>query len=303
MEIKRLREFIYLAETLSFSVTARHFFISSSVFSKHVAALEAELGVKLLERDRHHVELTAAGERFYRDASLVVNDYDSALSNLKALASGSSQLLRIGYLRGAAGPFLLELLRYCDESHPDIDVAVTCMEYGELIRAHRSHKVDVGLNLLLDPEARAECDCEPIYADRLHLVVGRDHRLAARSREEGAEIADLRGERIILPDRVDYPGLAEMVEEMVEPVLPPDRCERYRDSETMMLRIATGGCVGFSSGHNAARHAKEVAFVPLAGVDSSYDIGALWFKGMDAGLAAIARDVALHCREFMDGQG
>ena len=52
MNIERLREFSYLAETLSFSITAKHFYLSTSVLSKHIAAIEADLGVRLFERDR-----------------------------------------------------------------------------------------------------------------------------------------------------------------------------------------------------------------------------------------------------------
>ena len=51
MNIDHLREFVYLAETLSFAATARHFFISASVLSKHVSALEDDLQVKLFVRD------------------------------------------------------------------------------------------------------------------------------------------------------------------------------------------------------------------------------------------------------------
>ena len=44
MNIEYLREFSYLAESLSFNVTSKHFFISTSTLSKHVASMEDELG-------------------------------------------------------------------------------------------------------------------------------------------------------------------------------------------------------------------------------------------------------------------
>lgn len=52
MSIEPLREFSYLAETLSFSITAKHFYLSTSVLSKRIAVIEADLGVRLFERDR-----------------------------------------------------------------------------------------------------------------------------------------------------------------------------------------------------------------------------------------------------------
>lgn len=58
MNIESLSEFAYLADTLSFRRTAEHFYVSRSVISRHLAALEDALGVVLLERNARGVELT-----------------------------------------------------------------------------------------------------------------------------------------------------------------------------------------------------------------------------------------------------
>lgn len=62
MEIRYLLEFLTLVETMSFSNAADELYISQSSLSKHIRALETELGVPLLYRTRHHVELTKYGE-------------------------------------------------------------------------------------------------------------------------------------------------------------------------------------------------------------------------------------------------
>lgn len=62
MELEQLRIFLAVAEARSFSGAARRLFVSHSTTSRTVAALEEELGVRLLERDRHSVSLTPAGE-------------------------------------------------------------------------------------------------------------------------------------------------------------------------------------------------------------------------------------------------
>ena len=69
MNIDHLREFVYLAETLSFAATARHFFISASVLSKHVSALEDDLQVKLFVRGVkvHEEGLYQIGEERWTD--------------------------------------------------------------------------------------------------------------------------------------------------------------------------------------------------------------------------------------------
>lgn len=83
MNVDHLREFVYLAETLNFAVTARHFFISSSVLSKHVSAMEDDLQVKLFDRDSRKVVLTEEGGLFYRDVVSVIAAFDRAVSNVE----------------------------------------------------------------------------------------------------------------------------------------------------------------------------------------------------------------------------
>ena len=68
MNFEYLDEFVHLARSLSFRRTAEHFFVSRSVISRHMAALEESLGALLFVRDTHGVELTDAGEVFLQEA-------------------------------------------------------------------------------------------------------------------------------------------------------------------------------------------------------------------------------------------
>ncbi len=58
MDFYRLREFLVLSQCLSYKDAAKKLGISTSLLSKHIIALEKNLGVKLLLRSTHHVELT-----------------------------------------------------------------------------------------------------------------------------------------------------------------------------------------------------------------------------------------------------
>lgn len=62
MELRHLRSFVYVAETLSFSVAASYCCVTQSAVSQHIKALEEELGCKLLIRTSHDIMLTESGE-------------------------------------------------------------------------------------------------------------------------------------------------------------------------------------------------------------------------------------------------
>ena len=296
MNIDHLREFTYLAETLSFSATARHFFISASVLSKHIAAMEEDLQVKLFDRKSRRVSLTGEGEAFYRDIVSVVDGFDRAVANLEARRKDIALHLRVGSLRGAARPFLPKFVTFMEKSHPEVDLDIRCMEYGELIRAHRSHEVDVILNMDFDPEAVAACDFEQVYTDKLYVVVGKKHGLAKRG---SVSVSDLAGERFILPDEQAYPGLAQSYERIVRGVGDIAGARRYKDIDTFYFRIAQSDCVGFSSGHNYRQFEGRVVFLPILDVPTDYTVSAQWLKSADSRVADVARDAARACAAYM----
>ena len=85
MDIENCREFIELARCLSFTEAAARLNVSQPVLSKHVAAMEQELGAPLFVRDRHSCELSEAGRVFYGTASQILSEYSRAVDKIAAL--------------------------------------------------------------------------------------------------------------------------------------------------------------------------------------------------------------------------
>lgn len=297
MNIEHLREFSYLAETLSFNITAKHFFISTSVLSKHIAAMEADLGVRLFERDRHGVELTREGLEFYEGVTCVLADYDRALERISPERMQVRKTLRVGYLRGAARPFLGRFVAFFKENYPAIDLEITSMEYRELLYEHRSHRVDVLLNMEVDPEAELACDNAYIYTDRIYAVVSKDNPLAAR--EGGITVDELAGSKVILPDIAAYPGYVQRCEAIVREAGDVEVCFRYKDIDTFAFYLEQGGYVGFSSGHNARTLGEHLAFVPIRNLATNYDVTARWLRVTDPELIEATRAAAAVCASYM----
>lgn len=96
MDISVFRTFVSVVDEGSFSTAALRMGISRSLCSKHVADLEADLGVRLLTRTTRKVTPTAAGLSYCRDLREVLARLDEATESVKAVSSSLSGVLKIG---------------------------------------------------------------------------------------------------------------------------------------------------------------------------------------------------------------
>lgn len=62
MEIRQLKYFLQVAETLNFSKASRKLYVTQSTLSQQISHLEQEIGMPLFERNSHEVYLTEAGK-------------------------------------------------------------------------------------------------------------------------------------------------------------------------------------------------------------------------------------------------
>ena len=145
MNIEVLKEFYDLAQTCSFSLSAKHFYITQSTMSKHIAALEKELGVNLFLRTANGIELTLMGERFLPDAKKIIADYDAALSRIQQFSGNEDVKIKLGYLYGATKKYLTEALLDFQSKHPGATVEFKAMEIEDIIAALANDAIDVAI--------------------------------------------------------------------------------------------------------------------------------------------------------------
>lgn len=144
-----LRQIEYLQAVIengNFYLAAQQCNVSQSAISQQIKKLEAELGVKLLERHNRTFSLTPAGEHFYRKSLIISGDLKQLIRETKKIADNDDAVLRIGYYKGYHGNELSEAIALFSEKYPTVDVEITVGSHEELYHAMENDSVDLAIN-------------------------------------------------------------------------------------------------------------------------------------------------------------
>lgn len=102
MDLRRLRYFVVLAETLHFGRAALRLSIAQPPLSHQIRVLEEELGARLFDRNNRRVELTAAGMALLPEARALLAQAEKASTIAARVERGELGELRIGFTSAAA---------------------------------------------------------------------------------------------------------------------------------------------------------------------------------------------------------
>ena len=200
-DFRQLRYFIAVAEELSFTRAAQRLHLSQPPLSQQIQALELDLGVRLLDRNKRNVALTEAGQMFLDQARLILAQADEARIRVIDAAAGFSGHLKLAYTVSVSfHPALPQVLLRLKQSAPNVRVWLTEMYTEPQFAALRSGQIDVGF---VRDEPRHHADAEAIRLDvidrePLLLAVPAGHRLAER---EQLEFGETTGESFIIQPR------------------------------------------------------------------------------------------------------
>ena len=297
MNFEYLDEFIHLAHGLSFRRTAEHFFVSRSVISRHMSALEESLGALLFVRDTRGVELTEAGKVFLQEAQSLVRGWELARERVQAVSGTGDKLVRIGYLRNGARPFLVRFVNYMAKEYPRIRLSLLCMNYSELRQAMEERSVDVAIGISVDSSISSNLRSTFIYSDRFAIVCSHSHPIARMT--EGVTLDDLRDQKLLIPDSYVSSRLAAPVVDLVDTETLTESEELYMDIDLLYLKIKTEGYVAFISGMNASIFDGPLAIIPIRDMDLNFDINVFYHDEFTGDVFEACRTGFEDCRRAL----
>lgn len=163
MELRQLRFFARVAETLHFGRAAEKEYVTQSVISTQIASLETELGFRLFDRTSHRVRLTPAGTAFLEDVERTLGALGQAVSQARNIAMGPQRRLRIGVFGEGAGPLTHLILSAFRAESPSIDIQLVELTMVNQLDALTSGEVDIALLRL--PVSDERLDVFPLFAE------------------------------------------------------------------------------------------------------------------------------------------
>ncbi|MGY1638854.1 LysR substrate-binding domain-containing protein [Geodermatophilus sp. SYSU D00742] len=276
MELRHLRYFVSVAEELHFRRAAQKLHIVQPALSKQISALEHELGVQLLDRDRRGVSLTEAGRVFLAEAVEVLARADGAVDRARAVVRGEVGRLAIGFIQPALADLLPRSLRVFRRHHPGVVLSLSEATSRTALEGVTDRSLQLAF-VRLPVAPRPELRTEVVSEEPVLLVVPRGHRLAGRSSVRLEEIA---GEEVILVGRSVEPGLHDYYVTACNRAGFSPRVAHEVSSTSIALGLVAGG-LGVAFAPASARLAAQVtvAYVPLEDGDLTLTMGALWRAG------------------------
>jgi DNA-binding transcriptional LysR family regulator len=174
----RLHTFATIVEQKSLNRASRILNVSQPALSRHVHALEDELGVALFDRRGKRLELTPAGQQLYQFAleeRQLERRFQMDADQLRIERKSS---ITIGASLTTLQSTLPDLITHYTRTDPETDLKAITGKTHEIVNLVKNQKVDVGLvaSEISDPMLT----CVPLFEDHLCLVVPKIHTLAGK---------------------------------------------------------------------------------------------------------------------------
>ncbi|MEU3335620.1 LysR family transcriptional regulator [Streptomyces sp. NPDC006668] len=190
VHVRDLRYFVTVAEELHFTRAAERLYVSQPALSKQIRALERQLGVQLLRRDRQGVELTPAGAELLPHARRVIEAWAEGASAMREARAALRSTLVVGMSTSPGRGGLLPAIRSrFTAAHPGATVRLRQVSWEDPTAGLSDGEADVAFVWLPLPDQ--ERYAWTVVAEEPRLVALPDtHPLAARPEIDFADLAD-----------------------------------------------------------------------------------------------------------------
>lgn len=196
----QLKTFLQTADAGSFSKAAEIMYISPSAIMKQINIMERDLGFLLFDRTHRGLQLTEAGESFYKDAKYILQYLDDSVIRARNAGGGNDKVVRIGTSFMTPSQFMVRLWPEVREHCPGISFKLVSFENTqenarEILR-NLGQNIDIVAGVY-DQNVLDRWRCAGVCLEQISIqaAVPIRHKLAAKER---LSIEDLYGEHLMI---------------------------------------------------------------------------------------------------------
>lgn len=145
MTITQLEYVVAVATYKSFVAAAEKCFVTQPTLSMQIQKLEDELGIKLFDRNKHPIAITAMGQAIVDQARTVLAECEKIYELIQSQQNRLAGTFKFAIIPTVAPYILPGLLENFVAHYPDVKLQVTEMETDQIIKALRNNEIDAGL--------------------------------------------------------------------------------------------------------------------------------------------------------------
>lgn len=262
IELRQFRQFIAVAEELSFRRAAERLNMAQPPLTATIKRIEDEVGAVLIERTNRIERLTEAGRVFLDEARKTVNQAERAMLATQRAGAGLSGTLRVTFVASAAREILPSILLRFREHYPAVKLELREAMTTQQLASLASNESDLGF--VIPPLQDADnLKIEVVARNRLVAALPEGHPL---TRADQITLADMSQESWILFAARQGPGLHRIIHAACAKAgFSPRIGQEAPQMDTIASLVAGGMGVALVSRALATGGRKGVAFRELAG--------------------------------------
>lgn len=220
-----------IVEMRSFTKAAKELGFTQSALSQMIAALEKELSIALLNRNRSGIELTPEGKELYPFIERMILQYQATQQKAEEIRGLETGTIRIGTLASISAHWLPNIIKEFQEQYPKVKFVIHQGDYTSIQEWIRTDTIDFGF---VNPRAVTSMETLVLKEGAMLAVLPEQHPLAKLDR---IPLEKLANEPFILLEEGHY---YEPLEAFRSMGISPDIKYTIHDDYAIMLMVEAG---------------------------------------------------------------
>src|SRR5450432_1770726 len=206
MDIRQIKNFLTLCETLNFRKASGKINIVQPALSRQMQLLEKEVGGVLFDRSKRTVTLTEAGTFFRKEATRILQDLNKTIVRTAQLHTGEAGEIKVTHSSSAMNTVVPAFLVKVKQKWPDLKTTVQETSNFQQLDMLLTRKTDICIapNILVPPEVNSKI----LYKESFALLLPANHHL---SQTNFVDLSVLKNETFILPQLSTGIGYVETI--------------------------------------------------------------------------------------------